>query len=129
MLLVALLCACEADLSKKYLHVKGVYKCNNKPIAHESVEILHRQAEAFDWYKKIAETRTDEQGNYELQASADVCENGCIGPHEKGFYVQLTHHCGGPHPDNVTVEIPKENQGNSENDAKLFKHDFIVNVL
>ncbi|KAH7720218.1 hypothetical protein AAVH_12315 [Aphelenchoides avenae] len=129
-LLAALLCTCQADVSKKYLHVEGVYKCNFKPIAGESVVILHRQAEASDWYHKIAETHTDEQGNYDLQASDDVCENGCDGPIEKGFYVQLSHHCfEDRNPHNMTLEIPKENEGDSANGAKLFKQDFLINHL
>lgn len=147
-LLIALLCACEAQLPKKYLHVKGVYKCDFKPVTGESVLILHRSTPVIrktflqsrnsrhftfvsevpvpDRWEKIAETYTDEQGNYELHASDEVCTDGCAGSGEKGFYVQLTHHCLNPHPHNTTVEIPKENQGDSENDVKLFKHDFLI---
>ncbi|KAH7704795.1 hypothetical protein AAVH_28007 [Aphelenchoides avenae] len=66
------------------------------------------------------------RANYELQASDDVCTGGCAGSGEKGFCVQLTHHCEHRNHRNLTVEIPKENQGDSENDVKLFMHDFLI---
>ncbi|KAH7704794.1 hypothetical protein AAVH_28006 [Aphelenchoides avenae] len=129
--LLSLMLVREAVADTKYLSVGGKYTCQGKAIPGESVVILHRRkhdAPPFAEYDtQVIAARTDEHGHYSLVGSDFVCDNGCDGPFEIGFFVQLTHHCDdGNQAHNVTKPIPKEYENPEANQGKIFKQNFFI---